>query len=135
MKKLSAQMDSHGDATQKILVKDLDQAALNWAVSKCEWHHEEGNWDGRLIADYVTDWANSGPLIDREKINIEYPREGYWEANMWLGRPMVFSHGTGATPIIAAMRCYVASKLGDEVAVPVQYLSDYPESDAAAPSM
>ena len=27
-------------------------------------------------------------------------------------------HGRGPTPLIAAMRCYVASKLGDEVEVP-----------------
>ena len=26
----------------------------------------------------------------------------------------------GPTPLIAAMRCYVASKLGDEVEVPVE---------------
>jgi hypothetical protein len=26
--------------------------------------------------------------------------------------------GTGSTPLIAAMRCYVASKLGDEVEIP-----------------
>jgi len=27
-------------------------------------------------------------------------------------------HGKGPTPLIAAMRCYVASKLGDEVEIP-----------------
>jgi hypothetical protein len=28
----------------------------------------------------------------------------------------------GTTPLIAAMRCYVASKLGDEVEIPVELI-------------
>ena len=34
------------------------------------------------------------------------------------------TYGYGPTPLIAAMRCYVASKLGDEVEVPVELLGD-----------
>ncbi len=30
--------------------------------------------------------------------------------------------GMGPTPLIAAMRCYVASKLGDEVDIPEELL-------------
>lgn len=58
-------------------------------------------------------WNQGGPIIEREKI------ETYWHTGlgMWAAR-----HGNnlryGATPLIAAMCCYVASKLGDEVDVP-----------------
>jgi hypothetical protein len=31
---------------------------------------------------------------------------------------MYISESEGPTPLIAAMRCYVASKLGDEVEIP-----------------
>jgi len=31
-----------------------------------------------------------------------------------------FTHGYGPTPLIAAMRCYVASKMGDEIDVPTE---------------
>ena len=30
----------------------------------------------------------------------------------------------GTTPLVAAMRCYVASKLGDEVDVPVELINE-----------
>jgi hypothetical protein len=32
--------------------------------------------------------------------------------------------GYGHTPLIAAMRCYVASKLGDEVEIPQELLGE-----------
>jgi len=31
-------------------------------------------------------------------------------------------HTEGTTPLIAAMRCYVASKLGDEVDIPTELI-------------
>jgi hypothetical protein len=65
---------------------------------------------------YSTTWAMSGPIIEREGIMLvrhtAIPAlncgEYYWKANQTYG----------PTPLIAAMRCYVASKLGDEVDVP-----------------
>ena len=68
-----------------------------------------------------TDWAQGGPIIEREKITVRY-----YDAS-WLAL-MVYENEDssealaveeyGPTPLIAAMRCYVASKLGDEVEVP-----------------
>lgn len=53
-----------------------------------------------------------GPIIERERINLW--NEGYeWEASRY-GEHIVW----GKTPLIAAMRCYVASKLGDDVTIP-----------------
>lgn len=62
-----------------------------------------------------TDWAQGGPIIEREGIRIHRSVTGQW----WAGseaepqRPI-----EGPTPLIAAMRCFVASKLGDTIDIP-----------------
>jgi hypothetical protein len=64
------------------------------------------------------DWAQGGPIIEREKLAICIGRK------QWLA----FSDDTenagvqGPTPLIAAMRCYVASKLGYDVDVPEELI-------------
>ena len=63
-----------------------------------------------------TDWSQGGPIIEREKIRLNYGvgEEGFYcEAYITAG---TCQHGP--TPLTAAMRCYVASKLGDKVDVP-----------------
>jgi hypothetical protein len=95
---------------------ELTGAALDWAVAKCEGINYEVI-DGGLdydCPDYSTHWAQGGPIIEREKIEIFIRDEG-WFAYSSFSTPEDFP---GPTPLIAAMRCYVASKLGDEVDVP-----------------
>jgi hypothetical protein len=65
---------------------------------------------------YSTDWAQGGPIIEREHISAAYAYWGEWEA--WDDKTMPPPKYRGPTPLIAAMRCYVASKLGDEVEIP-----------------
>jgi hypothetical protein len=64
-----------------------------------------------------TDWAHGGSIIEREGINLDhYAKNPQWSA--WTPAPERESgeaQAFGSTPLIAAMRCYVASKLGDEV--------------------
>lgn len=70
-----------------------------------------------------TDWAQGGPIIERKHIHTWTDRkdaayaghpDSYWVAEMTeLG-----GIWWGPTPLIAAMRCYVASKLGDEIDIP-----------------
>ena len=91
---------------------ELSGAQLDQAVAKCEGidtaeYHEFNN------EPYMpsVDWAQAGPIIEREGIALEKYRD-YWVANPTRD-PTVH----GPTPLIAAMRCYVASKLGDEVEV------------------
>jgi len=64
-----------------------------------------------------TDWAQGGPVIERERISFVSPNEviDEWEA---IHPTQMNNESYGPTPLIAAMRCYVASKLGDEVDVP-----------------
>ena len=98
---------------------ELTGAALDWAVAKCEWHREEGDWRGTYRAEYSTDWAQGGPIIERENIKLT-PRKPFhddWEAEYRYSQGGGLN-AFGPTPLIAAMRCLVASKLGDEIEVP-----------------
>lgn len=59
---------------------------------------------------YTSDWAEGGPIIERERMHL-IPSAGRWHAAPQHGP----GSGTGPTPLIAAMRAFVASKLGEEV--------------------
>jgi hypothetical protein len=110
----------------KIKTNELTGAALDWAVAKCEGGHigvanngvffDAHDGDGFTSFEPSTDWAQGGPIIDREHISTAYVYWGEWEA--WDDKTMPPPKYRGPSPLIAAMRCYVASKLGDEVDVP-----------------
>ena len=109
---------------------ELTGVALDWAVVKCECAIPAQfvsipallNGTVRVfrgdISSYSepvspsTDWAQGGPIIEREEICVLAPVRGLWRGRK-EGRTQY-----GPTPLIAAMRCYVASKLGDEVEIP-----------------
>jgi len=99
---------------------ELTGAALDWAVAKAEGRTDvRVDDDGELVGqdefDYSTDWAQGGPIIEREKIAV-WHRGDEWP---WRAQQSDTSHlKGGTTPLIAAMRCYVASKLGKEVEIP-----------------
>lgn len=62
-------------------------------------------------------WSIGGPIIEREGINpFTYVYEGttYWAAHMHGESPAPGGFGEKSL-LIAAMRAYVAHKLGDEV--------------------
>lgn len=105
----------------KIKTSKLTDIALDWAV--CEATGLLAAYP-RVRKDFAlqwpstgnqhlhpsTDWAQGGPIIDRE--GIEFRASGT-QASIVDGRTYY-----GPTHLIAAMRCYVASKLGEEVEVP-----------------
>ena len=111
----------------KIKTSELTGAALDWAVAYIMGHRVAENY-GSYIRIYLpdpkqsgytlafcpsTDWAQGGPIIERE--NICLWSEGYdWEAKIHIGSLAEWDK----YPLIAAMRCYVASKMGDEVEIP-----------------
>lgn len=99
---------------------ELTGAALDWAVATCEGVDRlfEAYEVGRH--HYSTDWSQGGPIIEREYIELTTTNRSnaeIWEA-IFPGRGEDAIVQYGPTPLIAAMRCYVASKLGDEVDVP-----------------
>jgi hypothetical protein len=71
-----------------------------------------------------TDWTIGGPLIERERIQLttiyqhDLKVDNEWGAYLDDGRDIIDSVMGGHTPLAAAMRCYVASRLGDEVSIP-----------------
>jgi hypothetical protein len=105
---------------------ELSGAALNWAVAKCEGLLCFGyRTDGERFAIEDSDgqiegfmpsanWAQGGAVIEREMIKLVPVTGALWEAY----KRNQHIPSDGATPLIAAMRCYVASKLGDEVEIP-----------------
>jgi len=128
----------------KIKTSNLTDVALDWAVATCKglpirhdpmnfgpafaeggfWIWDErgpiGKRDYRLIGRQYSpsnNWAQGGPIIELNKISPRLEKEGLYLAPYFNGVAHV-GHQAGPTPLVAAMRCYVASKLGDTVDVP-----------------
>lgn len=116
-------------------VSELEGALLDAAVAKAEGmqHAEWGSgafvpivrrdgmlwideWcDGSSLKPYTpsSQWHLGGPIIERERIEVGPAR---WDTD-WYGATTMHN-ASGPTPLIAAMRAYVASKLGEEVELP-----------------
>jgi len=107
----------------------LTGAALDWAVAKCEewpmgiWYDED---ELPMIRDDEvpeykpsTDWAQGGPIIERERIEIASYGD-QWQAVAHLESESIYERGE--TILMAAMRCYVASKRGDEIEIPEELI-------------
>lgn len=109
--------------------------ALDWAVVKCECDMPAPfksipvvlNGTVRVFRGDMglhsapispsTNWAQGGMIIEREGIAVWQFDDVTWRA---MGKDAVPDPMEGTTPLIAAMRCYVASKLGDEVEIPTE---------------
>jgi hypothetical protein len=107
-------------------VSELEGALLDAAVAKAHGMHAvvrgEGlmalciNAQGRIFEPSCR-WDVGGPIIERERIAV-MPCKAGWAAYL---HPTVSQNiaqglddGQGSTPLIAAMRAFVASKLGEE---------------------
>jgi hypothetical protein len=120
---------------------ELTGIALDWAVMKCECAIPAAfksiptllNGTVRVFRKDAgcsepvspsTNWAHGGPIIERELIGIErciHACEYHgWRALKDHPFDASIPEETtwGETPLVAAMRFYVASKLGDEVEIP-----------------
>jgi len=117
----------------KVKVSELSGAALDWAVAKCEGYLvDENSWMLNATVKDVDEghykpsqyWGQGGPIIEREirgrglDLWSRCPPvpDGVCAATYGRGAPDSYVYGP--TPLIAAMRCYVASKLGEEVEIP-----------------
>lgn len=99
----------------KIKTSELKDRALDLAVEMIEC--EGAMYSGRSPRAFCTDWAWGGPIIERERLDVTYEFGDLEWVSEWFGRDEYASY-RGPTPLIAAMRCYVASHLGDEIEVP-----------------
>lgn len=126
----------------KIKTAELTGAALDWAVAEADGLRPfvrpkgiEVLFNGvprRVPFSPSTDWSQGGPIIEREGIEINVrnwspspgcrlPGKYEWSARLCFVR-QTEGKQFGPTPLIAAMRCYVASKLGEEVEIPEELL-------------
>ena len=130
--------------TVKIKVVEAAGTTLDWLVAKCEGatdlEFDSITWGFRLNGKLKvlakgwaasmsfcpsTEWAQGGPIIDREGIEPSPAYVGHC-ARRSGARAYIYSdlhegfYGNGETYLIAAMRCYVASKLGEYAEVPAE---------------
>jgi hypothetical protein len=104
----------------KIKTSELKDLALDYVVATIEGYTLNPATRSSAWIAYSTDWAQGGPIIEREWLDItpwpnESDEELQWQCKQHDSIDCV---AFGPTPLIAAMRCYVASKLGDEVEIP-----------------
>lgn len=131
----------------KIKVSEATNLQLDWLVAKCRgyseikiylphrptdrgWIEVRFNPDPKTATarfDPTENWFFGGPIIERECIELHaydaaslVPKNpAYWEATIFEKDEGIEYYGP--TPLVAAMRAYVASKLGDEVEVPDEF--------------
>ena len=123
-----------------IKTSEATPSQINYLVAKIEGvkftlAQVYGLWS--VVSEYnyrlyepATDWAQGGPIIEREGISLtSYLDE---EDPYWIGsvecrykdfNATAYYEEYGPTPLIAAMRCYVVSKLGDTVDVPEELIN------------
>lgn len=125
----------------KIKVSDATPPQIDCLVAKCEgWtittaSDKQGKYLWLVMGDRdmglkqyrpSTNWMQGGPIIEREGVDIlklkprykEEDNRGWRAYHTPTPKARTHTYAEGPTPLIAAMRCYVASKLGDEVDVP-----------------
>ena len=99
-------------------VSELEGEELDYFVALGENRKPTKQWvDDKTVSVEGCDiyspsryWAQGEPLIERERIAVVYA--GRWSATKGRIRT------AGDTALIAAMRCFVASKFGEEVELP-----------------
>ena len=124
----------------KIKVQDLTLLQLDWAVAvaneseDCREPKVARTYDGvryirvTTFSGVETDWepttdaSQSWPIIESEGIKVvkAHPTKSVWASEYPWGE--YESEYFGKTSLEAAMRCFVASKLGDEVDIPEELL-------------
>ena len=131
--------------TVEVKTSELTGAALDWAVAKADGHEpivtpfKNSKGHALYLAEWAqregirwqpsTDWWQGGPIIERECIctyasgacSVAPKNPDYWVAEIMDTSGMVTQYGP--TPLSAAMRCRVASEMGDTVQVPKELLA------------
>jgi len=117
--------------TMKRKTNELTGPALDWAVAVADNllpKHISLNTDltHPLVLDGIQSygpsfiWSQGGPIIEREGITTA-PRKEHGKRVAWVAtliEPPAVCECEGKTQLIAAMRCFVTSKLGDEIEIP-----------------
>ena len=118
----------------RVKVSEATGPVLDWMVAKADGQEKYITFDFDLTHPLIISgiqsygpsfiWSQGGPIIEREKISIRY----------WINMPLVHAYmpnddaewEEGPTSLIAAMRCFVSSKLGAEADVPDELIHGRP---------
>jgi len=101
---------------------ELTGHALNWAVAEADGCPVKGVNNRRNYWQPSTDWSQGGPIVEREVSMLMRTNGGDWiaQGSYDFANDTEAKRYYGKTLLEAAMRCYVASKLGDEVEIPTE---------------
>lgn len=107
-------------------VRELSGAALDWAVAKAEGYIDDCNsWLYEASLEEVfdgtykpsTDWSLGGPIIQENRIRLDCSwNPGPFDATCKIDG--VTGWVKGSAMLVAAMRCFVTAKIGDEIEIP-----------------
>lgn len=113
----------------KIIVNQASGSILNYLVAKAEELNviiecgsvqliEKPDQSATVSYD---DWAQAGPIIGQNDIELTKIDKIKWHAKMERIRGI--TQATAEFQLLAAMRCYVKGFLGDEVDIPDDLIS------------
>lgn len=121
-------------------INELTGAALDWAVANCEcvnYVHKDTDYAPNGCTyqrgtfqitgpHYSKEWSQGGPIIERERIFVKpmLTRQSWRSYVVPESGQGIRGSQYGDTPLIAAMRCYVASKLGDDIEIPKELIAE-----------
>lgn len=107
----------------KLKTKPLTGSALNWAagvaLGRDDLYPDCGyvvyrEIFGEFRWEPATNPRQGWPMVEAFRIAVSPDSDTDWYASIGSDEDIY----TGETPLVAAMRCFVASKLGSEVEVP-----------------
>ena len=131
---------------KKVRVSEATGIVLDYLVAKCEGYwatiksggivytHPDGNWHSEENWSPSSKWVQGGPIIEREVYKVFRNVGNSWTAMIKKKEPYFsptyqldilvdkFISKSGPTALVASLRCYVYSKLGEEVEVPDELL-------------
>jgi len=120
---------------------ELVGTALDWAVAKTAgwvdypsdsiekgslWHTNPSSTPfdrtiQKILWNPSTDWSQGGPIIEREHLSVNSCPDGI----TWFSTSPSYDRTQhGPSPLIAAMRCYVASKVGNTVEISEELIGE-----------
>ncbi len=111
---------SNGEERSAMKISELIGRPLDVAVEiALQGGQLRPDYNPRYTPEHSTNWSQGGPIIEREKISTMWSLNNQWHACTGFSAQ---GHLLGPTPLIAAMRTFVTSKLGDEVEIPEELL-------------
>jgi hypothetical protein len=103
----------------KVKTSNLKGAALDWAVFLASYGRAP---NPTRCVEFSTDWAQGGPILTKARISRTIDHSGLWVAYWADGyddsdESKKWMH-CDRDELVAGLRCFVASELGDTVEIP-----------------